>query len=800
MSKGVSPTVSSDKKQHQAGPSESTVPFVNMAIPNLAVMPSPVMTGHPVTNIANAMNMNNTPAPGADQNLINSLRNQIEFYFSASNLARDHFLRSHFLMYGGTVVPLAIICQFPKVQRICASFGFRADPLLLKVAVENSQVVSVSPNAMWIGPLAPLPPMDLSVQARVQKQNAIKAQPGMLNRSVSTGSNSGPYPGSLSQHSKGSISGSGNVTRTTSPASSQASAGNAGIAIVGGGSSSSISSMDNKSSRTIVILRDVPSNLPPGRILNAFTVEDIVPKHARPDLGHTWYITFASESDAQRAILLTKNASIDDYPIKARIKSDKQMSVQMKDFVTEDSTITQSALPQKGSVTAGDPNVLTPGSPNRNIPITHLPQNTQYNHQYYRQIPQNMHLRHGGGANYSQHYPQVFSMQPNGIPVGAYPVPYGGGAFVPSSGVSRGYGINPNSGGMPYLVEGGISVQDAFRSTRKQNAGRRKKTTTNVIQKPDNLSFEGQSRSHGSKHDNEANDAQESSNTRAHLNHFNGRIYQSRNHFPNNDYEIKDAFNGNSNDRNYTSKKKKGRKRDSYAYGVQNDLKGRQGRCSKEDVLEAPELLDATIFPALSSMDTLTKADGSKNISASSNLGFSGYADALKQKKSADVVIHKPNTSKENEVESGSSDLTDLEEKIDSLRISKFENGLNASQFPETIAVGALTGTPETVEPHETFLKDKFAEVSNNHAVRNSQKNDLSQHQKVSGSSQTSNGSEDPRSTNNSVSEVPKERHTSRSITTSNKGSLDMANSSWGTKRSFIDVSIQSFNNFSRQN
>lgn len=760
MVEGVSSAAPSDKKQHQVGPSEPTVPFVNMAIPNVAVMPGPVMTGHPVPNIANAVNMNSAPTPVLDQNLINSLRNQIEFYFSASNLARDHFLRSHFAMYGGTAVPLVVICQFPKVQRICASFGFRADPLLLKAAVENSQVVSVSPNAAWIGPLAPLPPMDPSVQARVQKNNFINVQPGMMNRSVSTGSNPGPYPGSQSQQVKGSTSGSGTATGTTSPASSQASGGNAGITIIGGGSSSSISSMDNKSNRTIVILLDVPSDLPSERILNAFTVDDIVPKSARPDLGKTWHITFASESDAQRAILLTKNASIDGCPIKARIKSDKQIPVQMKDSVTEDSTSGQSTLPHQGTATKSDPSVLTPGSPNRNIPVTHQSLNTQYNHHYYHQIPQNIPLRHGGGANYSQHHPQVFPMQPNGIPVGMYPVPYGGGAFVPTSGVPRGYGINPNSGGIPYVAEGVISAQDAFRSTRKQNVGRRKKANFNIVPKPDNLTFEGRSRSHGSRNENEAND-------------LNGRIYHSRSHLQNNAYEIKDA--------NYTSKKKKGRKRDSY--GAQNDFKERQSRCNTDVKAEAPELRDATIFPALSTMDTFKNGNGSKSISASSNLGFSGYADALKQKKSEDVVVHRPNASKENEVESRNSDLTDVEEKMDSIRISKFDSGSHSS-VPETIAVGALTGTPETSQSSGTVLKDKHAEVTDSQAVRNSLKNDTSQHQKVSGSSQTSSVSEDPRSTNTSTIVTANGDHT-------NEGIPDMAtlpNSSWGAKRSFIDV------------
>lgn len=785
-----------DQQQQQAtssGPSESiSAPFSAMTVPNVAVMPSPVMNGPtPVSNPASNMHINAPQQPVVDPKLLNSLRTQIEFYFSPSNLARDRFLRSHFATYGGNVVPLVIICQFPKVQRICASYGFRAEPMLLQLAVDKSQVVNVSPNAAWIGPLSQLPPMDPTVQSR-PKQNIMHPQPVMMNRSVSTGSNSGMYSvGVPIQQLKVNTNGSGNVTRNTSPASSQASAGNASASAVTnstsgavgeGGSSNSISSLDKKSHRTTVIIRDVPSDSATESILNAFTVDGVVPKSARPDVSNTWYITFSSESDAQTAIKLTKNGTIDGWPIKARIKSDS---------VAEGSNSGETSISQQGTSSMDNPsypNVVTHVQPNRNVPITHLQPNAQYSHPYYRQYPQ---------GNYSPHYPQVFPMQPNGIPVGAYPVPYGGGPFVPPTGAPRGYVINPNNGGISYRAEGGVPGPDSYRMTRKQSIGRKKKGHMNGIPRLDNLSHGGQSRSQGSKYDQDVTQPtfpQENSSVRQHLNNSKvGRGYQPRSHLSNNDTsEIGDSYSGNSNERNYSSKKKKGRKRDSF--GGSSDAKERQGRASKEDKIEAPEILDSTLFPALSGMESLRK-DERSSTSFSPNVGFSGYADALRQKKSFDIAS---TYSKDIKVESGNTGTIELEEKIDTLRISNLENedkSIHFTPVPETIAVGALTGSAEPLEPAESLQVPEDAEgasIDNDRqfSAHNSTEHESTYDRRLEERNQSLDVSQDVTSTKNVT---PKATDTDQTITpiSSNEASPDMTaqpNSSWGSKRSFIDV------------
>jgi len=74
--------------------------------------------------------------------------------------------------------------------------------------------------------------------------------------------------------------------------------------------------------RSTVLLRDIPSHYSPESIIKSFTVNNIVPTSARPDVGSTWYVTFKKEDDAISAVSATRNQTIDGLPIKARIKSE----------------------------------------------------------------------------------------------------------------------------------------------------------------------------------------------------------------------------------------------------------------------------------------------------------------------------------------------------------------------------------------------------------------------------------------------------------------------------------------------
>lgn len=110
-----------------------------------------------------------------DAYLLPRLRAQIEFYFSPQNLARDNYLRSVLYHYGGAAAPLSVIAAFPKVRDLVATTlgtpNAPADPSLLMRALEGSSIVAVSPDAMWISPLLPMPPMDPTNTRQFMPQN-----------------------------------------------------------------------------------------------------------------------------------------------------------------------------------------------------------------------------------------------------------------------------------------------------------------------------------------------------------------------------------------------------------------------------------------------------------------------------------------------------------------------------------------------------------------------------------------------------------------------------------------------------
>lgn len=123
------------------------------------------------TRVATNSSAANPPAASVSpttstETLMGRLRFQVEFYFSQQNLSRDTYLRNLLSQYGGATVPLSVICNFPKVQNICISFNVPVDPHLVMRALEGSTVVYVTPDAAWISPMLPLPPMDPSAKQR----------------------------------------------------------------------------------------------------------------------------------------------------------------------------------------------------------------------------------------------------------------------------------------------------------------------------------------------------------------------------------------------------------------------------------------------------------------------------------------------------------------------------------------------------------------------------------------------------------------------------------------------------------
>eukprot|EP01083_Nonionella_stella_P209179 758509_1 len=153
-----------------------------------------------------------------------------------------------------------------------------ADPALLMRSLEGSNVVYVTPDAQWITPKQPLPPLDPASSKR-------------------------PLPVNFRSQS------------VTIPAGAVA------VAAVSPTPTKPVS--ENVDEKTI-ILENVSSELPVENIMAALTFGNVVPKSARSEAGNKWYVVFASVPDARAAIVASKDKLIEGNPINARIKVEVQ--------------------------------------------------------------------------------------------------------------------------------------------------------------------------------------------------------------------------------------------------------------------------------------------------------------------------------------------------------------------------------------------------------------------------------------------------------------------------------------------
>lgn len=225
----------------------------------------------------------------ADAVLLARLRAQVEFYFSAQNLARDTFLRS---LLSSTehigAVPVEIIANFPKVRELyAASIGVLppnvappADPRLVNAALEDSQVVVISEDGKWISPRT----MPASLQ--IQHSSTHRAVP---------------------LHDKDA-----RLDSPPSPSSQTTSTSSAGVPTF---------PMLNRE-RNTVIVRDLPEDCTEEQIMGVFETDQGRPKSARLEVGKTWYITFATEAQAIAAVSESRGKEIGGMPVRARIKSE----------------------------------------------------------------------------------------------------------------------------------------------------------------------------------------------------------------------------------------------------------------------------------------------------------------------------------------------------------------------------------------------------------------------------------------------------------------------------------------------
>eukprot|EP00979_Chaetoceros_neogracilis_P004876 scaffold844_cov268-Chaetoceros_neogracile.AAC.18 len=140
---------------------EDMGPSKQSTVPASDANPIPASDANPISTTASppAITITASSTP-ASTTLMPRLKAQVEFYFCQQNLSRDMYLRNLLSHYGGVSVPLSVICNFPKVRNLCMTFNVQADSPLIMRALEGSTVAYVTPDALWISPIQPMPRLD----------------------------------------------------------------------------------------------------------------------------------------------------------------------------------------------------------------------------------------------------------------------------------------------------------------------------------------------------------------------------------------------------------------------------------------------------------------------------------------------------------------------------------------------------------------------------------------------------------------------------------------------------------------
>jgi len=76
-----------------------------------------------------------------------------------------------------------------------------------------------------------------------------------------------------------------------------------------------------KLKKNVIILRDIPKTTDKELVKNLF-VPVATPTELRPDVGDTWFITFATDEDAEKSLTHVRTQTFNGSPVKARLKSE----------------------------------------------------------------------------------------------------------------------------------------------------------------------------------------------------------------------------------------------------------------------------------------------------------------------------------------------------------------------------------------------------------------------------------------------------------------------------------------------
>ena len=552
--------------------------------------------------------------PGDHGALYDRLRNQVEFYFSPQNLARDTYLRNMLTAKHQEVpsppplqlmTPVAVITNFPKVRDICAAFGAPLlDPpyVLLARACKGSHVVSVSTDGAWIGPTSQtLPPL-------------VASTPRLGPPTPQSRFHHIPYPPSPDQRMRlMPATPMGGVQHM--PPMSQSNSGLQNVPLSRDSvspSSNSLDSMPDQTTDTVVIVPDMPMECNPILLMTAFTTDKIRPSSVSVDSNsNTWSVSFASKMDALTAIKASKNKSVAGAPINARLKSESELAV-------SDTSLPSISAGQQQSQTLQQPIPI----PDRHVmyppgayPMTQLPPpphlypahhhiDPQYNiapmHMMNQPIVQPMYpyfVPQHGQLPFPMHQPPVIGRFGPGIPPPPprYHVP-------PYSHQHDSHSQHQGHTTRQLVGEGrsltNFNIQDGGQK-KNDNVGKRKKN------KNSNNSSEVRSTQHSGNH--YSNDNTSASND------FRRGKGRNGNSFNRSSGSELPAFNQRRESENQSSKLTN--KSNSTSDNKQNDR----------------DIFSATDFPGLSG-DVQNPKQQENSLQKTETIVFSGYADALLKK------------------------------------------------------------------------------------------------------------------------------------------------------------------------
>ena len=293
---------------------------------------------HPPSPVPAAM-----AAPSQIGNL-GPLRYQLEFYFSPQNLAKDNYLLAQLNSpeHPGAV-PMGLVCSFPKVRQINAliyNMGHLsgpmapiADPNLVRLALHQSSVVTVSADGAW------LLPVDSSVWLNAQHRPSASTKASPVDGKIAASSPSSPSSQATASSSLG-------VPTHPLPPPAEA-----GVINPPAGTHSNV-----------VVVYYLPDKVTADDLIAEFRVDDSAPPSARSTSAKSvWEVVFPNEASARQALAIPRDRIILGASVHAVIKSEIRPDLnEMENLVHR---ATNPGMPAGHSMQMGYPVSLPIGYP-----------------------------------------------------------------------------------------------------------------------------------------------------------------------------------------------------------------------------------------------------------------------------------------------------------------------------------------------------------------------------------------------------------------------------------------------------